>query len=60
MASWTINVQKDRDDGVFVALPDGPHEPTVSDVSVETMVNWGVKHVWPTSLVEVITDAELL
>ncbi len=36
-----------RDDGVYVALP--PHherERTVSDVLVETMVNWGVTHVF--------------
>jgi pyruvate oxidase len=33
-----------RDDGVFVGLAGrGAHERTVSDVMVETMVNWGVR-----------------
>ncbi len=36
-----------RDDGVYAALPDEPPEPrTVSDVMVETMVNWGVESVF--------------
>ena len=36
-----------RDDGVYVALPpDVAHARTVSDVMVETMVNWGVTHVF--------------
>jgi thiamine pyrophosphate-dependent acetolactate synthase large subunit-like protein/nitrite reductase/ring-hydroxylating ferredoxin subunit len=36
-----------RDDGVYVALPPEPtRERTVSDVLVETMVNWGVTHVF--------------
>ena len=36
-----------RDDGVYVAVPpDAPHERTVSDVMVETMVAWGVTHVF--------------
>jgi len=36
-----------RDDGVYVALPgDEPHPRTVSDVMVETMVNWGLTHVF--------------
>lgn len=36
-----------RSDGVYVALPaDVPHVRTVSDVMVETMVNWGVTHVF--------------
>lgn len=36
-----------REDGVYVALPaDLPHERTVSDVMVETMVAWGVTHVF--------------
>jgi pyruvate oxidase len=36
-----------RDDGVYVALPaDVPHARTVSDVMVETMINWGVTHVF--------------
>ena len=36
-----------RDDGVYVALPPEPEEErTVSDLLVETMVNWGVTHVF--------------
>jgi thiamine pyrophosphate-dependent acetolactate synthase large subunit-like protein/nitrite reductase/ring-hydroxylating ferredoxin subunit len=36
-----------RADGVYVALPpDIEHARTVSDVMVETMVNWGVTHVF--------------
>ena len=36
-----------RDDGVYVAVPEPePRERTVSDVLVETMVNWGVTHVF--------------
>lgn len=36
-----------RADGVYVALPTEPaRERTVSDVLVETMVNWGVTHVF--------------
>ena len=36
-----------RGDGVYVALPDEvPRQRTVSDVIVETMVNWGVHHVF--------------
>jgi len=36
-----------RDDGVYVALPHQLARPrTVSDVMVETMVNWGVTHVF--------------
>lgn len=36
-----------RDDGVYVGLaPEAPRERTVSDVMVETMVNWGVTHVF--------------
>jgi len=36
-----------RTDGVYTALPaDAPHERTVSDVMVETMVAWGVTHVF--------------
>jgi thiamine pyrophosphate-dependent acetolactate synthase large subunit-like protein/nitrite reductase/ring-hydroxylating ferredoxin subunit len=32
-----------RQDGVYIGIPQEPeHEPTVSDVMVETMVNWGV------------------
>ena len=33
-----------RDDGIYVSLPDSPPPPrTVSDVMIETMVNWGVQ-----------------
>jgi pyruvate oxidase len=36
-----------RDDGVYVELDDdAPHERTVSDVMVETMVEWGITHVF--------------
>ncbi len=36
-----------RDDGVYVALPpEGDRERTVSDVIVETMINWGVNAVF--------------
>jgi thiamine pyrophosphate-dependent acetolactate synthase large subunit-like protein/nitrite reductase/ring-hydroxylating ferredoxin subunit len=36
-----------RTDGVYVEVPDEPeHVRTVSDVMVETMVNWGVTHVF--------------
>lgn len=36
-----------RDDGIYVALPpESPRTRTVSDVMVETMVNWGVSHVF--------------
>ncbi len=36
-----------RDDGIYVALPaEQTHVRTASDVMVETMVNWGVKHVF--------------
>ena len=36
-----------RDDGVYVGLaPEKPHQRTVTDVMAETMVNWGVKHVF--------------
>ena len=36
-----------RDDGVYVGFAAEPeHEPTVSDVMVETMVNWGVRWVF--------------
>jgi thiamine pyrophosphate-dependent acetolactate synthase large subunit-like protein/nitrite reductase/ring-hydroxylating ferredoxin subunit len=36
-----------RDDGVYVGLHDElAHVPTVSDVMADTMVNWGVRHVF--------------
>lgn len=38
---------EERQDGIYVAVPDlPPHERTVSDVMVETMVAWGVTHVF--------------
>jgi thiamine pyrophosphate-dependent acetolactate synthase large subunit-like protein/nitrite reductase/ring-hydroxylating ferredoxin subunit len=36
-----------RDDGIYVGVePERPHRTTVSDVMVETMVAWGVRHVF--------------
>jgi thiamine pyrophosphate-dependent acetolactate synthase large subunit-like protein/nitrite reductase/ring-hydroxylating ferredoxin subunit len=36
-----------RDDGVYIGLEPAPaHIATTSDLMVETMVNWGVKHVF--------------
>jgi pyruvate oxidase len=36
-----------RDDGIYVGvLPDVPHVTTVSDVIAQTLVNWGVRHVF--------------
>jgi pyruvate oxidase len=36
-----------RDDGIYVGVPDEPpHTRTVSDLMVETMVAWGVTHVF--------------
>ncbi len=36
-----------RDDGIYVAVPaEAPHERTVSDLMVETMVGWGVSAVF--------------
>jgi pyruvate oxidase len=36
-----------RDDGVYVGLePERPHVRTVTDVMAETMVAWGVRHVF--------------
>jgi len=36
-----------RDDGVYVALPaEAPRVATVSNVMVDTMVNWGATHVF--------------
>ena len=43
-ASHPVDV---RADGVYVGLPPLPaHERTVSDVMVETMINWGVRSVF--------------
>tara|TARA_R110001583_G_scaffold73390_3_gene204331 strand:+ start:35792 stop:37735 length:1944 start_codon:yes stop_codon:yes gene_type:complete len=42
--SYVIDI---RDDGVYVAVEEeSSHEPTISDVMVETMVNWGVDTVF--------------
>ncbi len=36
-----------RDDGIYVGFDEEAlHTRTVSDVMVETLVNWGVRHVW--------------
>ncbi|MGA2010330.1 MAG: thiamine pyrophosphate-dependent enzyme [Solirubrobacteraceae bacterium] len=36
-----------RADGVYIGVaPDRPHATTVSDVMAETMVGWGVRHVF--------------
>ncbi len=36
-----------REDGIYVCVPEEPeHARTVSDVMMETLVAWGVKHVW--------------
>lgn len=36
-----------REDGIYVAVePPAAHEATVTDVMAETMVNWGVRHVF--------------
>ncbi len=36
-----------RDDGVYIGLePEAPHQRTVSDLMVETLVNWGVDTVF--------------
>ncbi len=36
-----------RADGIYVALePRTQHEPTVSDIMAQTMINWGVKRVF--------------
>ncbi len=36
-----------REDGIYVAVPEEQaHQRTVGDVLVETMVEWGVKHVF--------------
>jgi thiamine pyrophosphate-dependent acetolactate synthase large subunit-like protein/nitrite reductase/ring-hydroxylating ferredoxin subunit len=36
-----------REDGIYIGVePPQEHETTVSDVMAETMVNWGVRHVF--------------
>ncbi len=38
---------EDREDGIYVGIETEPeHERTVTDVMAETMVNWGVTHVF--------------
>jgi thiamine pyrophosphate-dependent acetolactate synthase large subunit-like protein/nitrite reductase/ring-hydroxylating ferredoxin subunit len=38
---------EERADGIYVGVPeDKPHEPTISDIMAETMVNWGVDTVF--------------
>jgi thiamine pyrophosphate-dependent acetolactate synthase large subunit-like protein/nitrite reductase/ring-hydroxylating ferredoxin subunit/CDGSH-type Zn-finger protein len=38
---------EERDDGIYVAVQESSeHVPTVSDLMVQTMVNWGVTHVF--------------
>ncbi len=42
----TFPVQE-REDGIYVGVaPDPPHATTVSDVIAQTLVNWGVRHVF--------------
>ena len=36
-----------KDDGIYVGIePQQDHQPTVTDVMAETMVNWGIKRVF--------------
>ncbi len=38
---------EERSDGIYVGVPSAkPHEPTLSDIMAETMVNWGVDTVF--------------
>jgi len=38
---------EERDDGIYVALEEElPHKKSVTDIMAETMVNWGIKHVF--------------
>ena len=38
---------EEREDGIWVGLPEEcAHKPTVTDVMAETMVRWGIKHVF--------------
>ena len=44
VATYPVEV---RDDGIYVGFPvETPHRRTVSDVMAETLVAWGVRHVW--------------
>ncbi len=38
---------EEREDGIYVGIEEEvPHVRSTSDVMAETMVNWGIKHVW--------------
>ena len=38
---------EEREDGIYVGIPEEkPHETTLSDIMVETMINWGVDTVF--------------
>ncbi|MDY6819286.1 MAG: thiamine pyrophosphate-binding protein [Halobacteriales archaeon] len=44
VASYPV---EERDDGIYVGFPvPAERERTVSDIIVETLVNWDLKHVW--------------
>ena len=44
VATFPVEV---REDGVYVGFEEEPpHTTTVSDVMAETMVHWGIRHVW--------------
>ena len=44
VATYPIEV---RDDGIYVGFDQAAtHVATVSDLMVETMANWGIRHVW--------------
>ncbi len=44
VATFPVEV---REDGIYVGVePDAPHTTTVSDVMAETLVNWGITHVF--------------
>ena len=38
---------EEREDGIYIGLPKEPeHQPTITDIMAETMVNWGVNRVF--------------
>ena len=44
VATFPVEV---REDGIYVGVePDRPHVATVSDVMAQTLVDWGIKHVF--------------
>lgn len=44
VATYPVEI---RSDGVYVGFPAATrHQRTVSDVMAETLVNWGIRHVW--------------